>query len=78
MLSNEVVAYLQDALASVRAFADQAEMAIERHEDTHSGCNPEMIIGQVQAKLAWGLANASSSIRDALSTVTYERERDNA
>ena len=77
-MNNEITNHLRNAITTLRDFADQAERAIERYEAQNPLSASEMIIGQVQAKLTWGLANASSSIGDALSTITYEREQGNA
>jgi len=79
MLTDRVEAPLREAIATVRAFADQAEQAIEREEGFVSGGrDPDDVIGQVQSKLAWGMANASTSIRDALSMAVLERRLNDA
>jgi len=77
MLTDRVEGSLRAALETMRTFIDQAEAAIDRDE-AFTGRDPNEIIGQVQSKLAWGMANASSDIRDALSIVAFERERGNA
>lgn len=77
MLSNAVEEHLNQALATMRAFVDQAEAAIARDAGS-TGRDPGEIIGQVQAKMAWGIANAASCIQDALSTAAFEREHRDA
>lgn len=77
MLSNEVANHLNQALATMRSFVDQAEASIVR-EAKSTGRDPGEIIGQVQAKLAWGMANAASCIQDALYTAAFESEHRDA
>jgi hypothetical protein len=77
MLSDQVEGHLNQALATMRSFVDQAETSIAR-EAGSTGRDPGEIIGQVQAKLAWGMANAASCIQDALYTAAFEREHGDA
>lgn len=77
MLSNEVADHLNQALATMRSFVDQAEASIAREKGS-TGHDPCEIIGQVQAKLAWGIANAASCIQDALYAAAFESERGDA
>jgi hypothetical protein len=77
MLTDRVEGSLRAALETMRSFIDQAETTIDR-DKAKPERDPNEIIGYVQAKLAWGIANASSDIRDALSIVASDRERGNA
>lgn len=69
-MSDRVNTKLQEAIQTMRNFCDDAERVVK---DTYrSDANK---VGQVLHNLAWGFANASSSVECANSQVEHDNER---
>jgi len=68
-MNERVVNNLREAIRTMRDFVDTAERELDRQVDSEAPDANEHAIGIVQAKFGWGLANASSSIQNAIMTV---------
>lgn len=58
-----------EAIATMRRFLDDAERNVNADDAT-----PEDMIERVQHRMAWGLANATSSLGNAISALSDVRK----
>jgi hypothetical protein len=65
---------LRGAIQSMRDFLDRAERVVNSARDKGTAAEWECAAGQVLHQLAWGVANASTGVEEAIAGISRYRE----
>lgn len=75
-MNSRVIQNLEEALNTVDRFMIEGKRILQSHLKDEAGDTDEYVIGLIQSKMAWGLANASSCIQNAIMAAAEARTRE--